>query len=296
MHHDIILLDGPTGTELQRRGVDTTLPLWSAGANRTAPEILVQVHREYIEAGADLITANTFRTNTRAVVNSGLTRNDARDLTRRGVELARRAIELSGRDSVLLAGSDAPAEDCYSPALVPDDQTLRAEHREHIEWMMEDGCDLILIETMNTLREAIIATEAGIALGARVWTSLVPDETGERLLSGEGMDEAVEAIAALGSEAILVNCASTGASLRAVEVMARYQRVHGGEWHYGAYPNGGIPDPIEGWSHAHSITSETFVDALSGMIAHGATVVGGCCCTTPEQLALMGAALHRMSR
>jgi len=292
MHaNPVLLLDGPTGTELQRRGFDTRLPLWSAGANRAAPDLLVQIHREYIEAGADVITANTFRTNTRAAVHAGLSRTEARELTRRGIELARRAIAESGRTGILLAGSDAPVEDCYSPELVPGDGALRVEHREHIAWMMEDGCDVILIETMNTLHEAVIATEAARELGARTWTSIVTDTTGERLLSGEEIEEAVKELAALQPEAMLVNCAGPGATLRAVAIVAEYQREHGGAWIYGGYPNGTVPDPIEGWSHPRSIPTEEILDALAAMVSYGATIIGGCCGTRPEQLALVRARL-----
>ena len=107
----ILILDGATGTELDRRGVDTSLPLWSARALLTAPDIVQQIHRDYLDAGADLITTNTFRTHRRTLTRAGVGER-TRELTQLAVELARRAIEESGR-TAYIAGSMSPLEDCY---------------------------------------------------------------------------------------------------------------------------------------------------------------------------------------
>ena len=83
-----ILLDGPVGTELDRRGVDTSLPLWSARALLEAPEVLRQIYRDYREAGAEVLTANTFRTHARNLAPAELDR-EAASLTLEAVEIAR---------------------------------------------------------------------------------------------------------------------------------------------------------------------------------------------------------------
>src|SRR6185503_12308221 len=94
LHHltqSVLLLDGATGTELHRRGVDTGLPLWSANALLTGSglDTLRQIHLDYLEAGAAILTANTFRTHRRALASMG---HDARELTKRAVEVARQAV------------------------------------------------------------------------------------------------------------------------------------------------------------------------------------------------------------
>src|SRR3990170_4956784 len=115
-----ILLDGATGSELGRRAVDIDLPLWSARALIEAPDVLAQIHADYLRAGAEIITANTFRTHRRSLERGGLGHR-ALELTQYAVDIARAAVrEASHRgNGLFVAGSLAPLEDCYSPHLVP---------------------------------------------------------------------------------------------------------------------------------------------------------------------------------
>src|SRR5512145_1404926 len=99
----VLLLDGATGTELQRRGVDTSLPLWSARALLVAPEVLRQIHTDYIAAGADIITTNTFRTHRRTLTRAGLGER-TRELTQLAVAIARATARQADR-KIFIAGS-----------------------------------------------------------------------------------------------------------------------------------------------------------------------------------------------
>src|SRR5262245_12472774 len=121
-----LLLDGATGTELERRGLRTTLPLWSARALLEAPRTLLAIHREYVEAGARALTANTFRTQRRTLARGALGARAA-ELTALALKLAREAAQSAPQDCWVL-GSDPPLEDCYRPDLAPDDSVLAAEH------------------------------------------------------------------------------------------------------------------------------------------------------------------------
>ena len=153
----ILLLDGATGTELGRRGVDISLPLWSARALLDAPKTLEAVHRDYLHAGADLITTCTFRTHRRSLAKGNLG-DRARELTHRAVEIAQRARDAVNRKAKVV-GSVAPLEDCYRADLAPPLQQCEAEHREIIGQLLEAGVDGILIETQNTLRESAAAAQ-----------------------------------------------------------------------------------------------------------------------------------------
>ncbi len=137
MKGELLLLDGATGTELNRRGVDTGLPLWSANAltTDTGLNVLRQIHVDYLNAGADVLTANTFRTHRRALAGKG---HDARELTRRAVATAQEAVAQFGKPAQV-AGSVAPLEDCYRPDLVPTDDECRDEHSERIQHLEEAG-------------------------------------------------------------------------------------------------------------------------------------------------------------
>src|SRR5262249_85083 len=150
------------GTELARRGADVAPPLWSARALLDAPEVVAAAHGDDAAAGADVLTACTFRTHERNVAASGARdpRTLARSLTEPAVRLAREAASgawaRDGRTG-FVAGSQAPLEDCYSPELVPDDGSLEREHAAHAKNLAAAGCDLILVETMNAVREAMAA-------------------------------------------------------------------------------------------------------------------------------------------
>lgn len=277
-----LLLDGPTGTELQRRGFDTRLPLWSARALVDAPEIVQAIHEEYIRCGADVITANSFRTNRRVVERAGLPRRKAAELTRLAVEIAARARVSSGRPDVLIAGSAAPVEDCYSPDLVPSDAELLDEHQEHIGFLAESGCDFILIETMNTLREARAACSAATRFNVPFMVSLVTDPDGERVLSGEPLREAAAELGGYGPEAILTNCSAPRAVLRAAQILAELRGDLNAPWEFGGYANSGEPDPVLGWEFVHTVPVDRFTAAAREMRALGAKVIGSCCGTTPE--------------
>lgn len=282
-----LLLDGPTGTELQRREFDTRLPLWSARALIDAPAIVEAIHAEYIAAGADVITTNSFRTNRRVVERAGLESRKARELTQLSVEIAARAREQSGRSDLLIAGSDAPVEDCYSPDLVPSDAELQSEHEEHIRWLVEAGCDFILIETMNTLREARAACEAAAQFALPFMVSLVTDSEGERVLSGEPLRDAASELSGYRPAAILTNCSAPRAVLRATEILAELRNKLDGGWEFGGYANSGEPDPVLGWEFVHTVPVDRFVASAQAMRALGAQVIGSCCGTTPEYIQRM---------
>jgi len=272
-----VLLDGATGTELTRRGVETTLPLWSAAALVTAPEILRQIHADYAAAGADILTANTFRTHRRNLRAAGWA-DRSTELTRTAVEIAR---SVSG-SRILVAGSLAPLEDCYSPELVPADADLAREHALQAESLATAGVDLILVETQNTLREALAATRAATATGLPVLVSFVCGPEG-RLLSGEALGDAVRSISQLQPVAVLVNCAPApdlGSML--VELCEA-----AGPISCGAYGNIGRPDPIQGWQNTTAEDPQQYAGFAQDWLRQGLRIIGGCCGTTPQHIALL---------
>src|SRR5947207_15997629 len=129
----MILLDGATGTELGRRGVDTRSALFSAAALVSEAGIAAQrtVHADYVKAGAQVITANTFRTNPR---KAGA----------RWRELTELAVGIARRSGAAVAGSMAPVEDCYRPDLRPSRKVALDEHRALAGALAAAGCDLLL--------------------------------------------------------------------------------------------------------------------------------------------------------
>jgi S-methylmethionine-dependent homocysteine/selenocysteine methylase len=292
----VVLLSGACGTELERRGAATPLPLWSAAALRDAPDLVREVHEDHVRAGARVVTANTFRTDRRTLGRAGLA-GEARAWTKRAVALAREAVARARPPRpVAVAGSVAPLEDCYRPDLVPGDATLRAEHGVRVGDLVSAGVDLALVETMNTAREAVAALGACRAAGLPAAVSFVCGP-GARLLSGEPVAEAVAAVLASGPAplALLVNCCAPAVAteaLAAVRAAARDVRR-------GTYANGpGSADPERGWRSVPAPGTDVveFLSEARRALALGATFLGGCCGTTPEHVAALARLLAEEGR
>ncbi len=281
-----LLLDGATGTELNRRGVDTGLPLWSANAlmNERDTKVLQQIHEDYLRAGADIITTNTFRTHHRALVSSGNAER-ALELTRRAVATARAALTtVPAEGSRFVAGSISTLEDCYRPDLVPSDDALRAEHSERVHHLLESGVDLFLIETINTIREAVIIAKLATITGTPVVVSFVCGTDG-KLLSGETLTEAAHELLPLGVCAIGVNCGPTPTLHQPLDEL---RVACGKDFPLISYGNIGYADEKVGWIN----TDAENPAAYCGHASHwDAKIIGGCCGTTPEHIAALKSTL-----
>lgn len=283
-----ILLDGALGTELERRGAACSLPLWTAETILESPELVRAVHREYIDAGAHVLTAGTFRTTRWALSKKGMA-DRAEELTRKAVELARDAttspnppakargkVEAHAPASLgpastlaLVAGSIAPLVDCYHPELAPGDLVLNAEHRHNAQSLADAGVDIILVETQNSLREAKIATHFARQTRIPVWTSFIVKSPTE-LLNGDSLRDAARDVVKHGAAAVLINC--TSPQIAAKAVMNLSMHVHG-EIKIGVYPN----------ALDEQMTPEEFAEWGTNIQAI-ADIIGGCCGIGPEHI------------
>ena len=271
----LLILDGAMGTELQRRDVDTGLPLWSANALMAHPEIVLQIHKDYIEAGADIITTNTFRTTRRTFRRANLP-DRSLQLTRIALALARQARESFPDREILIAGSMAPLEDCYRPDLVPPDHELNAEHAELAGRLVEGGVDFLLLETMNTIREAYAACRSALAAGKEVVVSFICGHDG-RLLGGESLQDAVRAVAALSPTAFSINCVSPRFLPAALSELKSATQLP-----FAVYGNVGTPESDKhGWEFTHDVLEDEYARSALGWQREGASIIGGCCGTTP---------------
>jgi S-methylmethionine-dependent homocysteine/selenocysteine methylase len=271
-----LLLDGAVGSELDRRGVDTSLPLWSARAVIQAPSVLLEVHREYAAAGADVLTANTFRTQKRTLSKANVHEQSA-ELSAVAVHIARAAASTFPTPP-LVAGSMAPLEDCYRPDLVPDAAELDREHGEMAQALAAAGVDLLLLETMNTGREAVAAAKAAVATGLPVLASLVCDAKG-RMLSDENPGRVAQSLADVGVDGVLINCAPAPDLLHALRRV-----VEAVDLPTGGYGNVGHADPVVGWVNTDSVDPKAYGRHAATWLDAGARIVGGCCGTGPAHI------------
>ena len=277
---ETLILDGATGTELNRRGVDTGLPLWSANALLAdeGSRVLQAIHEDYLRAGADILTTNTFRTHVRALAPSG-NAHRALELTRRAVDIARAAIAaIPSERTRYVAGSISTLEDCYRPDLVPPDDELRAEHSERVHHLLECGVDVFLVETINSIREASIIAKLATITGTPVIVSFVCDRDG-RILSGESVTDAARKLLPLGVAALGVNCGATPNLARPLEEL---QSACPRDYPLIAYGNIGYADEAVGWVNTDAEKPEVY---CAHAVRWPAKIIGGCCGTTPAHIA-----------
>ncbi|MFN0158468.1 MAG: homocysteine S-methyltransferase family protein [Bacteroidota bacterium] len=288
--HSLLILDGAMGTELQRRGVDTGLPLWSANALIAHPEAVLQIHKDYIEAGADIITTNTFRTTRRTLKRANLP-DRSQQLVRLAVEQTVRARASFPDRSVLIAGSIAPLEDCYRPDLVPSETELEDEHGELASRLVGLGVDFIILETMNTIREAHAACRAAVSTCKEVVVSFVCTPEGQ-LLSGESLVDAVNAILPLQPTGFSINCVSprhASSSIRHLQSMSLLPLA--------VYGNVGLPESDKhGWEFTHDISEDEYAVFAGQWKQSGARIIGGCCGTTPAYTRALQKQLNRIDQ
>ncbi len=311
-----LVLDGATGTELERRGIHSPLPLWSAGALVAHPDVVEAIHHDYVAAGADIVVANTFRANVRTLRAAGM-QERGEELNRTAIRLARQAAQhyvdrlktgptdvaagpRTGRDhrrdagatqetdhrlqtgatqgQLIVAASVAPVEDCYHPERVPDEAVLHDEHGRMLAWLKAAGPDLIWIETMGTVREAQAAAQATSQTEMPFVVSFVVREDGN-LLGGEPLEQAVDAIEQFEPTAIGLNCIPpTGMTTILPSLRKTTARP------LAAYAHINNPTPIFGWSYSQTATPEQYAEHAKRWLELGVSIVGGCCGTTPAHI------------
>ncbi|PSL44112.1 homocysteine S-methyltransferase [Saccharothrix carnea] len=284
-----VLLDGGLATELHRAGLPVRRPWWTTRALLTDANraVLRDVHERYLRSGARVITAATFRCNERALRANGLQAAGLGWMVHAAVGVAQAARRSAEAPDALVGASIAPVEDCYRPDLVPPDDDLRREHAWLATELVRARVDLVLIETMNTLREARIALEAVRSVGARAWVSFVCGD-GATLLSGEDLGRAARVVEEEGAEAVLVNCTPFTRTESCLEALRA--NCAGA---IGAYPN------LEQRSGGHSdellptaVEPEGFAATLSRWRTdYGVAVLGGCCGSTPAHIDALRVAL-----
>jgi homocysteine S-methyltransferase len=274
-----VLMDGGMGSEIEHRGVPTRLPLWSAEALLTHPEVVLQIHKDYINAGAEIIITNTFRTTRRAFALRSIAQQAAA-ATALACSLAQKAREReTSQHEIFIAGSIAPLEDCYAPASTPPQAEIEAEHAELVSQLEEGGVDFILLETMITARETLSGVQAVSDRKLPFAVSFCCNEQ-FALLSGEPVHEVVRAIEPFQPLFIGVNCVSPDVATYTVRHLREITPLP-----ISVYAQGdGLVDDELGWKITEELRLQEYLQAATRWLSAGARVIGGCCGTTPTYI------------
>ncbi|MEX2546384.1 MAG: bifunctional homocysteine S-methyltransferase/methylenetetrahydrofolate reductase [Chloroflexota bacterium] len=279
-----LLLDGAMGTLLFSRGVPQRASLDELVESR--PDLIGAIHREYIDAGADVIETNSFGANRFRLAPFGLADRAGR-LNRKAAQIAREARDVAGRRDVLVAGSIGPLErPLHGPDAVKE-VDIRAAFREQIEGLLEGGVDLLLFETFSDLRELLMGISEAHALGD---LPIIGQMTfGEDLIAVDGTSPqtAATALAQAGVDAIGVNC-GVGPQI-CLDALTQMGRPSVGLAR-SIVPNAGLPQRVEG-QFVYAAGPQYFADEVPRLLDAGARIIGGCCGTTPEHIRHMRQAL-----
>ena len=287
-----LLADGGMGTLLFARGIPQRACLDELPTTR--PDLIGAIHREFIEAGADIIETVSFGANRLRLGGYDLG-SKAHAFNRRAAQVAREARDVVGRD-VLVAGSIGPLGAPTRELATHDEAVLRAALREQIEGLLEGGVDLFVIETYWHLEHLLAAIdEARLASDLPIVADMTFGEE-QTTVDGTTPEVAALALARTGVDVAGVNCgAGPRACLEALLRMAPAaaatagQATGAGQWR-SIMPNAGLPQRIEG-QFVYAAPPAYFAEMVPRMLGAGARVVGGCCGTTPEHTAAMRAAL-----
>ncbi len=278
-----VLADGAVGTLLYERGVPYGGCFDELNLKNRA--LVGSVHRDYLAAGAELITTNTFGANRVRLAEFGL-QDSVRDINLHGAKIARDAREVSGR-TAFVAGSIGPIlRPLTEEHREPEDQ-LRAAFREQTEALLEGGADLITLETFSDLDEARIAIDAVRAVCQLPIIAQMTFGDDGFTLEGHSPEEVVEQLKLFGADLVGINC-SVGPqnTLETVERMfaAGARRV-------AAQPNAGLPSR-RGQHFVYISGPSYFADYATRFVDAGVSLVGGCCGTTPAHIAAMATVLN----
>ena len=271
-----ILLDGAMGTELQNRGVEVPLPLWSANANIEHPQTVINIHKDYINSGSDIITANTFRSTTWTYRKAGYGKIRSREVAKlslfNAVECAQKAVA----DSIRIAGSITSVGDCYTPSDFPGLSIAQDIYGNSIEWLMDAGVDIILFETMGNIQEINCALEMTKDIKIPVWLSLIMKDN-SLLLDETPIQNVFELINEYDLDCILSNCNKIDTTLISLDNILKFWH---GQW--GVYPNLGINDYEN--DYFTTIREPNFKNAIIRLSSYHPDVIGLCCGSTPSHI------------
>jgi S-methylmethionine-dependent homocysteine/selenocysteine methylase len=263
-----LILDGAMGSLLQQKGFTSRGTSWMTDVNLNSPERIISIYREYIKSGADIITTNTFRTN--PVAQRDSEKVNSQSLVKSAVQIATKA---KNGSSVLIAGSNAPAEDCYQKERTIVQKELELNHINHIDLLIDNGVDFILNETQSHLDEIeIICSHCSVHKIPFVMSLYV--DTDLKLLSGESIDQIYDFIWEHNPLAVGLNCITLEVFENSIAKLNTQN-----EW--GFYINCGAGLPAD-----HNITCgicpAEYADFVKKQLNLSPSFIGSCCGSSPE--------------
>jgi S-methylmethionine-dependent homocysteine/selenocysteine methylase len=289
---DIIILDGGTGTELERRGVVMNPQAWCGPATLENAALLEDIHCDYISAGADIITANTFASS-RLMLSAAGFGDQFEEINRIAVKSALRARETSGRPDILVAGCLSHMCPYVGGAAKSDtghtitQAEMTDAFGELAMFLRDEGCDLILLEMMYYPERMDCAFEAALQTGLPVWAGF----SARRSKNGQIISHAPEDDIPFEEVVSVLNRFDVAAagimhtpSDMISDSLTILREVYDGP--LTAYPDSGY-FKMPNWQFEKVIQPTEFLQFVTQWVADGVQVIGGCCGLSPEHIAAL---------
>ena len=288
----LIIGDGAMGTELRRRGVKVPShveSIWSALALKEATSIVEEIHIDYIEAGSDYITTNNYAV-TRPILSRDNLDNELESLTIKSIEIAKAALLKTKREDVKILGSLPPLETSYRADLILKEEEMNKQYSE-IANILKDKVDIIICETMASALEAKCALKAALETNMPVWVSwTLHGDVRNTLPSGETVNQAFTELNGLEPDAYLVNCCAANLVTPSIKALKELTDIP-----IGGYANAeNVALDTENsnlkfaaerhWNSAIEINEKAYLEEARLWIKEGASIIGGCCRTTPSYI------------
>ena len=290
MDQPVYIIDGGVGTELQRRGSSMDPCCWSSGVHLQDPQMLLSIHHDYLQAGATILSTNTFMASRHLLEASGI--RNVEEVNRSAVKLALEARDRFARSEVLVAGCMStfpPLNQAYD---LPRGQQVDRNFREQALLLADAGVDVLLAEMLIDSETAVSLLNACCETGLPVWagvSAMRDDETGELLTfrqPGKLYDLPHESFDSLLTNLCELPVEFLGVMHTPVEVMDSALSQVAGKWSGPrfAYAKMGMATQHE-WEFESSIPAEEYADLVMCWIKdHQLRIVGGCCGTRPEHI------------
>ncbi|MCE5323632.1 bifunctional homocysteine S-methyltransferase/methylenetetrahydrofolate reductase [bacterium] len=280
----VVVFDGAMGSLLVERGVSHKHPFEEL--NLSSPYLICQAHADYIKAGADVIETNTFGANRFKLSHHGLEAK-VYDINLAGARLAR---DVAG-SKVLVAGSVGPLGVSLSPIGSVDIEDVQCSIKDQVTGLVDGGVDMLIFETLTDLDQASVMLESALAsceLPVIVQFAIGTDLTTER---GDSLDDIVSKLSEYPVSVIGVNC-SVGPeqTIRSVQALHEISDLP-----ISAQPNSGYPTNVEGRT-LYISGAKYFADRGAEIVQAGASIVGGCCGTSPAHIEALAAKVKTMPR
>jgi len=272
-NQEIILLDGAIGTELDKRGL-----MGRASNNLDSPKAVLEIQREYAQSGCHALTTNTLTMN-RIFIETHNLGIDVREVNRAGVELAKQAAD----NTLYVLGDISSTGQLLEPYGDYKESEFYDTFKEQAQVLAEAGVDGFIIETVFDLREALCALRAckeNFQLPVIASIAFATETKGGRTIMGNSAEDCAKSLTEAGADVIGANCGDLDPAQMAVVVSILKSATNKPII---AQPNAGKPRLVDGQTIFEMAPSD-FAAGISKCLHSGASVVGGCCGTTPEHI------------